>query len=85
MIVDQATAALDPLSRSAVKRGVVSALDGRGLVWVLPDVAGSEGFDRVIVMAHGRVSEQDALKRGLAPAASPRHIRKSPATRKLLR
>ncbi len=64
MIVDQATAALDPLSRSAVQRGVVSALDGRGLVWVLPDVAEAEAFDRVIVMAHGRVSEQDALKEG---------------------
>lgn len=58
MIIDQATAALDPLSRSAVMRGVVSACHGRGLVWVLADIAEADGFDRVIVMANGRIIEQ---------------------------
>jgi ABC-type multidrug transport system fused ATPase/permease subunit len=74
MIVDQATAALDPSGRAAMRLNLAAACDGKGLLWVLPDLAEAGGFTHVIVMDNGRVTEQGPLqavlgKREPAPAA----------------
>ena len=61
MIVDEATAALDPSGRTAMRRNLIAACENSGVVWVLPDLGDADGFDRVIVMDSGRVLEQGAL------------------------
>lgn len=61
MIVDQATAALDPSGRAAMRRNLIAACERSGVVWVLADLADAEGFDRVVVMDSGRVVEQGSL------------------------
>lgn len=66
MIVDQATAALDPSGRAAMRRNLIAACERSGLVWVLPDLADAEGFGQVIVMHAGRVAEQGPITAVLA-------------------
>jgi ABC-type sugar transport system ATPase subunit len=61
MIVDQATAALDPSGRAAMRRNLIAACEHSGLIWVLPDLADAEGFGHVIVMDGGRVAEQGPM------------------------
>ncbi|MGZ9034423.1 MAG: ATP-binding cassette domain-containing protein, partial [Rhodospirillales bacterium] len=61
MIVDQATAALDPSGRAAMRRNLIAAGERSGLLWVLPDLADAEGFGHVIIMDSGRVAEQGPL------------------------
>lgn len=58
MIIDQATAVLDPPGRAAMRQALLAAREGRALLWVLPDIADTAGFDRIIIMADGRVIEQ---------------------------
>lgn len=62
MIVDQATAALDPSGRAAMRLNLVAACEGKGLLWVLPDLAEAGGFTHVIIMDSGRVAEQGPLR-----------------------
>ncbi len=53
LVLDQATAALDPGSQAAIMAKIVA--ERAGLVWVLNDAAEAAGFDRVLVMEHGRI------------------------------
>ncbi|MBL8659354.1 MAG: ATP-binding cassette domain-containing protein [Rhodospirillales bacterium] len=67
MIIDQATAVLDPAGRAAMREALLTACNGRGLLWVLPEIGDAAGFDRVIMMENGRVVAQampDAVLEG---------------------
>jgi putative ABC transport system ATP-binding protein len=61
LILDHATAALDPASQSAIMETLLRDPSGMGLVWVLNDLEEAFGFDRAIVMEGGRVVEQGPM------------------------
>ncbi len=72
MIIDQATAVLDPAGRAAMREALLAACAERALLWVLPEIADAAGFDRVIVMENGRVVVQgmpNALLNGSAASS----------------
>jgi ABC-type multidrug transport system fused ATPase/permease subunit len=58
LIIDHATAALDPASQSAIMKMLLGDSTGMGLVWVLNDIEEASGFDRAIVMEGGKIVEQ---------------------------
>ena len=61
LVVDQAVAALDPLSQQRLLESILAERKGRGLVWVVsrPDIA--ERFGVVLVMERGRLAEKGAF------------------------
>jgi putative ABC transport system ATP-binding protein len=61
LILDHATAALDPASQAAIMETLVNDTSGMGLVWVLNDLAEASAFDRAIVMESGRIVEQGLI------------------------
>jgi putative ABC transport system ATP-binding protein len=61
LILDHATAALDPASQSAIMKTLVGKPSGMGLIWVLNDLEEASAFDRAIVMEGGRVVEQGPM------------------------
>jgi len=58
LIVDHATAALDPASQAAIMKTLLDDSTGMGLVWVLNEIEEASGFDRAIVMEGGKIVEQ---------------------------
>jgi ABC-type glutathione transport system ATPase component len=58
LIIDHATAALDPASQSAILGTLLGDSSGMGLVWVLNEIEQASGFDRAIVMEGGKIVEQ---------------------------
>ncbi len=63
MILDHATAALDPASQSAIMETLLGDTSGMGLVWVLNDIEEASGFDRAIVMEGGKIIEQGPVSK----------------------
>jgi len=61
MIVNEATAALDSTAQAQVLAGIMESRQGKGLIWGLHRAGLARGFDRVIVMATGRVVEQGTV------------------------
>ncbi len=58
LIVDGATASLDPAAQQTIMDNVFRDLAGRGVVWVLNRAEEAQRFERVIVMDGGKVVEQ---------------------------
>jgi ABC-type multidrug transport system ATPase subunit len=72
LILDHATAALDPASQSAIMETLLGDSTGMGLIWVLNDIEEASGFDRAIIMEASRVIEQgpvSELRRSTSVAA----------------
>jgi len=70
----EATTALDAAADARVTDGVLRELTGRGVLWALQKPSAAKRFDRVVVMAEGRVVEEGAFaelekKEGSALAA----------------
>ncbi len=57
MIVNEATALLDAAGQGRVMDGVIRECAGRTLIWVLNNPAAAKRFDRVFVLADGRLAE----------------------------
>ncbi|MBI3707579.1 MAG: ATP-binding cassette domain-containing protein [Proteobacteria bacterium] len=57
MIVNEATTVLDTQAQAAVTEGIFRECEGRILIWVLHQVALARRFDRVLVIADGRLAE----------------------------
>jgi putative ABC transport system ATP-binding protein len=57
LILDQATAALDPAAQVRVLESVLGHRKGRGVIWVLQRNDLAERFDQVLVMERGRLAE----------------------------
>lgn len=62
MILDEATAALDAASQSAILRNLVAEFSGRSLIWAVHRASMARAFDRVVVMRSGRVVEQGSFE-----------------------
>ncbi|HZS84373.1 MAG TPA: ABC transporter transmembrane domain-containing protein [Stellaceae bacterium] len=58
VILNEATAALDGQMQAKVMAGIKEECVGRGLIWSLHRASLARHFDRVIVMAEGRIVEQ---------------------------
>jgi ABC-type arginine transport system ATPase subunit len=58
LVLDQATAVLDPASQGRVFRGILAERKGRGVLWVLQRPEAAERFSSVLVMERGRLVEQ---------------------------
>jgi ABC-type multidrug transport system fused ATPase/permease subunit len=69
LVVDQATAALDPASQRLILAGVLDDVGKAGLLWSCGDAPDPTGFDRMIVMENGRIVGQESL--GEDPARKP--------------
>ena len=61
IIINEATAALDSTAQAQVLAGIMESRQGKGLIWGLHRAGLARGFDRVIVMATGRVVEQGTV------------------------
>jgi putative ABC transport system ATP-binding protein len=62
LILDQATAVLDPASQQRVLDGILEERKGRGVAWVLHRAEIAARFDPVLVMDRGRLVEQGAYE-----------------------
>jgi putative ABC transport system ATP-binding protein len=60
IVLNEATTALDGVSQTKLLEAVRGELAGRGLVWVLHRASLAKTFDRVLVLAAGRIAEQGA-------------------------
>ena len=72
LILDEATAAIDPAAQAALQAALLKSEAVRGQVWVIGDVQQAAVFDYVIVVDAGRVVEQGPptdLLAGRLPAA----------------
>jgi ABC-type multidrug transport system fused ATPase/permease subunit len=58
LILAEATTALDAASDSRVVEGVLREFKGKGLYWALQKASTARRFERVVVMADGRVAEE---------------------------
>ena len=58
LIVSEATAVLESASQNRILDNVLTAFEGRGVIWSLHRASLAERFDRVLVMKSGRVVEQ---------------------------
>lgn len=58
LIINGATAALDPASQRRVMDNLFKAMDGCGIVWIISDPAHARRFGRALVMENGKVVEQ---------------------------
>ncbi|MBV9523978.1 MAG: ABC transporter ATP-binding protein [Alphaproteobacteria bacterium] len=61
VILNEATSALDGQMQAKALRGIKEECAGRGLVWALHRASLARHFERVIVMADGRIVEQGSF------------------------
>ncbi len=61
LVIDQATAALDPASQTKIMENLFAEFQGRGLVWVLHRPDACREFEHVLVLEAGKVIEQGAV------------------------
>ena len=66
LVIDHATAALDPAGQAAILARLLREPIGAGLVWVMNDIAQAEPFDRIILMEGGRVLQQGSAREVIA-------------------
>lgn len=58
VVLNEATASLDSRSQAVLLERLSDALDGKGLVWGLHRASHARYFDKVIVMADGKIVDQ---------------------------
>ena len=58
MVLDRATASLDPTTQDRIMRNLFTEFEGRGLVWVLHQPRPCTEFDFALVLDDGKVVEQ---------------------------
>ena len=57
LILNEATASLDPASQSWIMGHVLKFCEGKGVIWVLNRVSDAQQFDKIVVLKSGRVLE----------------------------
>ena len=60
LVLDQASAVLDPAAQNRLVTSVLACRESLAVVWVLNRVDLAERFDHVLVMEHGKLVEQGA-------------------------
>lgn len=58
LILNQATSGLDGASQSRILEKIIDERSGRGMIWVLSRPQQAQLFDRILVMANGRIVEE---------------------------
>jgi ABC-type multidrug transport system fused ATPase/permease subunit len=61
LILNESTSALDGQSQSRVTEGLKEEFAGRGIVWVLHRPGLARGFDRILEMSNGKLTELEPL------------------------
>lgn len=61
LMLSEATAAMDPRSQAAVLKAIVDARRDRGLIWSLQRAGDAEGFDIVVMVEGGRISQSGSF------------------------
>ena len=61
LVIDRATASLDPATQDRIMRNLFREFEGRGLVWVLHRASLCSEFEHVLVLDGGKVVEQGTL------------------------
>lgn len=77
LILDQASAVLDPAAQNRLVTQVLSCRTGRSVFWVLNRVDQAERFDHVLVMDQGRLVEQGAYDELLNRDSAMRRLLKT--------
>ncbi len=62
LILNEATAGLDPASEVSVMDSIFKEFEGRGIIWVVGRAGMARRFDRVLVMRGGKVVEQGTFE-----------------------
>jgi len=63
LVLDEPTSGLDPVLERRVVANVLAWARGRTVVWALGHPALAKGFDRVLLLEHGRVAEDGPFER----------------------
>ena len=62
MVVNDATAALDPATQTHIAEGLFKEFAGRGLVWLLGRPEQAAHFHHVLIMEGGKIAEHGAVR-----------------------
>ncbi len=58
LVANEATSAMDPTVQDRIAETILKLRDGKGVIWIVNRVSMAAKFDKVIVFAEGRVTEQ---------------------------
>jgi len=78
LVLDEATAVLDPAANGRVLAGILAERKGKGLLWVLQRPENAKHFGTVLVMERGRVVEKGVFEK-LQCSGGPLHKMLQPA------
>ncbi len=74
LVIDQATAALDPTSQVRIMENLFKEFSGRSLVWVLQGLDKSAEFEYALVLESGRVVDQGPFAEIDKPGSALREL-----------
>ena len=57
LILNEATANLDPASQNWIMDHVLKYWEGKGVIWILNRVSDAQQFDKILVLKSGRIME----------------------------
>ena len=57
LILNEATASLDPASQNWIMGHVLKYCEGKGVIWILNRVSDAQQFDKIVVLKSGRIVE----------------------------
>ncbi|MGB0684232.1 MAG: ABC transporter transmembrane domain-containing protein [Magnetovibrionaceae bacterium] len=61
LVVNEATAALDMESHRAIMANVFRLMEGKGVIWVIPQAELDDGFDNAVILEAGKVADFGSL------------------------
>jgi ABC-type cobalamin/Fe3+-siderophores transport system ATPase subunit len=62
LILNEATAGLDPASQMSVMESIFKEFEGRGVIWAIERASMARRFDYILVMRGGKVAEQGTFE-----------------------
>jgi ATP-binding cassette subfamily B protein len=62
LILNEATASLDPASQNWIMSHVLKHCEGKGVIWILNRVLDAQQFDKIVVLKSGRIVENGAFE-----------------------
>ncbi len=74
LILDEATASVDPLTEELIQEGLDEALRGRTSIVIAHRLSTITQVDRILVLDHGRVVEEGTHRDLLARGGSYAHL-----------
>ena len=62
LILNEATASLDPASQNWIMDHVLKYCEGKGVIWILNRVLDAQQFDKIVVLKSGRIVENGTFE-----------------------